>query len=159
MSESILNRRHLLLTGLAFTTLPALPLRAAGAPKIHVAKDPNCGCCTGWMEILYGAGFKVSYEHLEQDAMAKLKADVGISEDMASCHTAVVDGYIIEGHVPPADILRLLDERPEALGLSVPGMPWGSPGMGPESEREAYQVFLIHRDGATEVFTDYPAAG
>ena len=77
---------------------------------------------------------------------------------MASCHTADVEGYVIEGHVPVADIRRLLDERPDAIGLAVPGMPYGSPGMGPESHREAYDVFLIRRDGTTEVFTSYAAA-
>ena len=77
---------------------------------------------------------------------------------MASCHTAHVEGYAIEGHVPPADIRRLLAERPDAVGLAVPGMPWGSPGMGPEAEREAYEVHLIRRDGTTEVFTSYAAA-
>ena len=77
---------------------------------------------------------------------------------MSSCHTARVGGYIIEGHVPAADIRRLLDERRDAVGLAVPGMPYGSPGMGPETEREAYDVFLIRSDGSTEVFTSYAAA-
>jgi hypothetical protein len=77
---------------------------------------------------------------------------------MISCHTGRVDGYMIEGHVPAADIRRLLDERPNAVGLAVPGMPYGSPGMGPETEREAYEVFLILRDGSTKVFSTYPAA-
>ena len=74
---------------------------------------------------------------------------------MTSCHTAFVDGYVIEGHVPAADIRRLLSERPDAVGLVVPGMPYGSPGMGPEDNREAYDVFLINDDGSTEVFTSY----
>ena len=139
--------------------MSALPAYAGDRPKIHVAKDPNCGCCTAWMEILHNAGFEVSYEHREHAAMSKLKADVGISEEMASCHTAVVGGYIIEGHVPPADILRILKEKPKAIGLSVPGMPYGSPGMGPESERDAYKVYLIRKDGSPEVFSDYPSAG
>ena len=77
---------------------------------------------------------------------------------MASCHTGRIDGYMIEGHVPVADIRRLLDERPDAVGIAVPGMPYGSPGMGPESERDAYDVFLIRRDGSTEVFSSYAAA-
>ena len=77
---------------------------------------------------------------------------------MVSCHTGRVDGYMIEGHVPAADIRRLLVERPDAVGLAVPGMPYGSPGMGPESEREAYDVFLIQRDGSIEVFSRYTAA-
>jgi hypothetical protein len=74
---------------------------------------------------------------------------------MTSCHTAFIDGYIIEGHVPAADIRRLLEDRPDAIGLAVPGMPFGSPGMGPEEDREAYDVFLITADGSTEVFSSY----
>ena len=81
-----------------------------------------------------------------------------ITPELASCHTADVEGYVIEGHVPVADIERLLAERPDALGLAVPGMPYGSPGMGPESEREAYDVLLILRDGTTDVFTSYKSA-
>lgn len=77
---------------------------------------------------------------------------------MVSCHTAHLDGYVIEGHVPPADIPRLMVERPDAIGLSVPGMPYGSPGMWPEDAREAYAVYLIRKDGSTEVFTSYEAA-
>ena len=77
---------------------------------------------------------------------------------MTSCHTGEIEGYIVEGHVPVADIRKLLDERPDAVGLAVPGMPYGSPGMGPEDAREAYDVFLIRRDGSTEVFSRYKAA-
>ena len=77
---------------------------------------------------------------------------------MISCHTGEIEGYMIEGHVPVADIRRLLAERPDAVGLAVPGMPYGSPGMGPEDQREAYDVFLIRRDGSSEVFTSYSAA-
>ena len=79
-------------------------------------------------------------------------------QEMISCHTGRIEGYMIEGHVPVADIRRLLEERPDAVGLAVPGMPYGSPGMGPESEREAYEVFLIRRDGSNEVYASYSAA-
>ena len=77
---------------------------------------------------------------------------------MMSCHTGHAGGYVLEGHVPAADIRRLIEERPDAVGLTVPGMPYGSPGMGPEDKREAYDVFLIRRDGSTEVFSSYEAA-
>jgi hypothetical protein len=83
---------------------------------------------------------------------------MGIPEALVSCHTATVEGYVLEGHVPAADIRRLLTERPEALGLAVPGMPYGAPGMGPEDARDAYDVILIQRDGRASVFTRYPAA-
>lgn len=104
------------------------------------------------------SGFDVSVQNVSNDQLFQHKLKSGISEDLASCHTATVDGYLIEGHVPPADVKRLLIERPDALGLSVPGMPWGSPGMGPESERDAYDVFLFRKDGTSEIFNRYAAA-
>jgi hypothetical protein len=130
----------------------------AAQPSIRVVKDPNCGCCTAWVEILEVDGFSATVDLLDYDALQAHKVASGIPEAMVSCHTAHIDGYVIEGHVPPADIRRLLAERPEAVGLSVPGMPFGSPGMGPESAREAYAVHLIRKDGSTEVFTSYDAA-
>jgi hypothetical protein len=95
---------------------------------------------------------------MEPDALERHKTAKGVPVDMRSCHTGVTDGYALEGHVPVADIRRLLDERPEAVGLAVPGMPYGSPGMGPEEVREAYDVFLIRKDGTTKVFASYEAA-
>lgn len=91
-------------------------------------------------------------------ALARYKLDNGIPQAMGSCYTGRIADYMIEGHIPPADIHRLLDERPDAVGLAVPGIPYGSPGMGPEAEREAYDVFLIRRDVSTEVYASYPAA-
>ena len=88
-------------------------------------------------------------------SLAQFKLDNDVPRRMVSCHTALVDGYVIEGHVPAADIRRLLEERPDAVGLAVPGMPYGSPGMGPEKDREAYDVFLILRDGSTEIYSSY----
>lgn len=124
---------------------------------MHVLKDPNCGCCGAWIEILRTDGFDVTVENTSWDALNRFKLSNGLPENMTSCHTGKIGGYLIEGHVPVADIRRLLDERPDAIGLSVPGMPYGSPGMGPESEREAYDVFLLRRDGSAEVFTHYAA--
>ncbi|GLC62667.1 hypothetical protein PLESTB_001929000 [Pleodorina starrii] len=121
-------------------------------------KDPNCGCCGAWIEIVEAAGFKVTIELSAGTALMRYKSQNGIPEAMASCHTARIGGYTLEGHVPVADIRRLLEEQPDAIGLAVPGMPYGSPGMGPESEREAYDVLLIRKDGTSEVFTHYPAA-
>ncbi|MBV6635071.1 MAG: DUF411 domain-containing protein [Mameliella sp.] len=151
-----LHRRGLLMGALAVTTLPGM-LRAA-APEIHVLKDRNCGCCSSWVKILRQEGFAVTTEDTHNAALIRYKMDNGIPPKMASCHTARIEGYLIEGHVPAADIRRLLEERPEARGLAVPGMPYGSPGMGPEDEREAYDVHLILRDGTTRVFTHYDAA-
>ena len=154
-----LTRRATLIalaTGLAVGLRPEA---ADAAPiAIRVAKDPNCGCCTAWVEIIEADGFSATVELLGYDALEAHKAASGIPQTMASCHTAHVEGYVVEGHVPPADIRRLLAERPDAVGLSVPGMPYGSPGMGPDTAREAYVVYLIRRDGSAEVFTNYDAA-
>ncbi len=136
----------------------SFPAYAASQPLVQVVKDPTCGCCGSWIAIMSDEGFEMEVQDAPYEELVRLKTQSGISEEMASCHTAHVDGYVIEGHVPPADIRRLLNERPDAIGLSVPGMPWGAPGMGPDSERDAYSVFLIRKDGATEVFTHYKAA-
>lgn len=159
MTRPCLSRRHLLLSGAALAAMSALPVAAeTGAAAVHVRKDPNCGCCTDWIDILKAEGFAVTVEMVPPDELFTWKLAQGIPEAMVSCHTAEAGGYLIEGHVPPADLRRLLAEKPDALGLSVPGMPWGSPGMGPEAEREAYDVFLIARDRSTRVFASYPAA-
>ena len=139
----------------------ASPLRALAQdaePAIHVMKDPNCGCCSAWIDILENDGFAVTTENSMGMLLARYKLDNGIPQEMVSCHTGRIAGYMIEGHVPLADIRRLLAERPDAIGLAVPGMPYGSPGMGPEAECVAYEVFLIRCDGATEVFSSYGAA-
>ena len=107
------------------------------------------------MEHLAENGFIPNGEDMNGGLLARLKIDSGVPLRMTSCHTAFIDGYIIEGHVPAADIRRLLEDRPDAIGLAVPGMPFGSPGMGPEEDREAYDVFLITADGSTEVFSTY----
>lgn len=152
-----LSRRAVLRSLSALAIVAPLPAWGA-APSIRVVKDPNCGCCSAWMAILAAEGFNVAQVNVGQTELQRFKALSGVPEEMASCHTAIVEGYVIEGHVPVADMRRLLAERPAALGLAVPGMPNGSPGMGPESEREAYDVFLMHKDGSVEVFNSYAAA-
>jgi hypothetical protein len=159
MQHVTVTRRATLFAIAAGLTLNFRPAAADAAPTaIRVAKDPNCGCCTAWVEIIEADGFFPTIELLDYDALQAHKVASGIPDTMASCHTAHVEGYVVEGHVPPADIRRLIAERPDAVGLSVPGMPYGSPGMGPETERETYIVYLIRRDGSTEVFTTYDAA-
>lgn len=151
-----LSRRALLLAAAALPL--ARPGAAQDAPAIHVVVDPNCECCTAWVEHLRAAGLAVTVEEMYAGLLVALKAEKGIPLDLRSCHTAEAGGYVIEGHVPAPDILRLLAERPEALGIAVPGMPWGSPGMGPEEEREAYEVTLFRADGTRAVWTAYAAA-
>ena len=159
MTSKNLSRRRILATGAGLFALSALPARARSIEnQMLVMKDPNCGCCGAWIEIVEAAGFKVTIELSAGTALMRYKSQNGIPEAMASCHTARIGGYTLEGHVPVADIRRLLEEQPDAIGLAVPGMPYGSPGMGPESEREAYDVLLIRKDGTSEVFTHNPAA-
>ena len=138
---------------------PALIALAACSTAVQAAtyemfRDPNCGCCEMWAEHVRTENEADIAEVPTQD-MAAIKTANGVPQDLWSCHTMIVDGYVIEGHVPAADIRRLLEERPDAVGLAVPGMPYGSPGMGPEKDREAYDVFLILRDGSTEIYSSY----
>ncbi|MBU4528038.1 MAG: DUF411 domain-containing protein [Desulfomicrobium sp.] len=158
MTRYTLSRRAVLIGGTALLAPPLWTEVQAAEPAIHVLKDPDCGCCTAWIEILEKEGFAVTVEPSAGAELMRYKIANGIPEELASCHTARVDGYLIEGHVPVGDIRRLLRERPRAVGLAVPGMPYGSPGMGPEDEREAYDVLLIRRDGSTEPFSRYEAA-
>ncbi|OYW62318.1 MAG: metal-binding protein [Rhodobacterales bacterium 32-66-7] len=152
-------RRTLLLAGPFFIVgLGSMPLLAEADDRIHVVKDPGCPCCNGWIGHLRDNGFNVSFEERSIEDLAAFKRERGIPENLSSCHTATIGDYTIEGHVPAVDIRRLMAERPLAVGLSVPGMPFGSPGMGPETERQAYDVLLVGRDGSSTVFTSYPAA-
>ncbi len=144
------------------TIVAAAALRpaVASAPKaaatpVEVWHDPACGCCKDWIAYLGREGFAVT-ARAEGNAAARRR--LGLPERLGSCHTATVGGYVVEGHVPAADIRRLLARRPDALGLAVPGMPVGSPGMdGPiyRGRRDPYDVLLVKRDGGTEVFASY----
>ncbi len=153
-----MTRRAMMAAAASFAASVPIAGAAEDGPAIHVLKDPNCGCCTAWIEILREDGFSVTTERSFGALLMQHKLENGIPQNMTSCHTGEIEGYMIEGHVPVADIRRLLSERPDAVGLAVPGMPYGSPGMGPQERRDAYDVFLIRRDGSTEVFTSYEAA-
>jgi len=130
--------------------------RATDLPRMVVTKDPSCGCCRGWTEHVRAAGFPI--EIVESASVGRLKARLGVPQDLAGCHTAEVGGYVVEGHVPAAAIRRLLEERPAATGLAVPGMPVGSPGMEVEgSPPEIYEVVLFGPSGRRR-FARYRAA-
>jgi len=124
---------------------------------IDVKKTASCGCCIGWIKHLEGAGYKVRPENLPMSLLTQFKLKHGITSKLASCHTGRVAGYTIEGHVPVREIKRLLAEKPDAIGLSVPEMPTGSPGMEYGTQRDAYDVLLIKKDGTAEVFAHYTA--
>jgi hypothetical protein len=120
---------------------------------MEVWKSPTCGCCGKWVKHLEANGFAVKANDTSAAMLDSIKRQSGISEKLASCHTAKVDGYVIEGHVPADDIKRLIAEHPDAIGLTVPNMPIGSPGMEqPGGEAEPYDVLLVKKDGSVEVF-------
>ena len=123
--------------------------------KVVIHKDPNCGCCQKWADHLTAAGFSVKV--IASPDLATIKAKLGVTDDIKSCHTAEVGGYVIEGHVPADAILRLLREKPAALGLAVPGMPAGSPGM-EGSTAESYNVLLFGSEGRS-IFARYKGSG
>ena len=126
----------------------------AAATMIYVYKSPTCGCCSSWVDRLVEYGFDVETEDV--DNLTGIKKQYGVPADLQSCHTAVVDDYVIEGHVPPADIERLLEERPDAVGLAVPGMIAGSPGMEvPGSPPQPYDVLLFDESGQSSLFASY----
>lgn len=152
-----LTRRTLLaalpLAGMALA-MPEFARAASGTP-LEVWKDPNCGCCHDWVTHMEAAGFTVTVHDTGNNAV---RARLGLPQKLGSCHTALVGGYLIEGHVPAADVRALLQQKPKALGLAVPGMPIGSPGMdGPAygNRRDPYDVLLVARDGGTRIFKSY----
>jgi hypothetical protein len=148
----MMERRTLLKTALAALLVPAAA--RAAAPAIQVFKTPSCGCCHAWVDHLRENGFTVKATDVEDTAPYRSKYKV--PNELASCHTGVVAGYALEGHVPAADIKRMLAERPKAYGLAVPRMPMGSPGM--EGDRkDPFDVILIRQDGKHAVYRHYGA--
>ncbi|WP_327081066.1 DUF411 domain-containing protein [Polaromonas sp. CG_9.5] len=152
-----MNRRFLLRTLASLTAAAALTpsLMAQTRPKVEVWKDPDCGCCKDWVSHLEANGFQVS---VHDSGNAEARTRLGVPDKLGSCHTAQVGGYALEGHVPARDIKRLLKERPKAVGLAVPGMPVGSPGMdGPEykGRKDPYDVLLIQANGSSKVYQSY----
>lgn len=150
------SKRAGVLLGLALALVIAAPpaavtAEAKAAPEILVRKSALCGCCAGWVAHLRKKGFKVVVENVENLELHKKLA--GVPEKLQSCHTAVVSGYIVEGHVPAASIRRFLAEKPKARGLAVPGMPMGAPGMG--GERERFDVLIFQRNGSSKVYDKY----
>jgi hypothetical protein len=149
-----LHRRRFVAALAAACATPAFALQN-GAPLVEVWKDPSCGCCKDWIKHLEANGFAL---RVFETGNAAMRGRLGMPAQFASCHTALVGGYVVEGHVPAREIRRLLKERPSALGLAVPAMPIGSPGMdGPEygGRRDPYDVLLVQSNGAGRVFQSY----
>lgn len=133
--------------------LNAGALAASNGHSVHVYKSPTCGCCQDWVDHMKENGFEVTTT--DTDNMAQVKADAGLLAGLGSCHTAFVGDYVIEGHVPAQDVKRLLEEAPQAAGLSVPGMPVGSPGMEMGDRKDHYKVILFNEQGQTRVFSEH----
>jgi hypothetical protein len=148
--NSMLDRRRFLtVLGAAGAVLGMRPAVAeVGLPKVAVSKDPSCGCCSGWIAHIKAAGFPVEVH--ETPEVNRVKVRLGVPNSLASCHTAEVGGYVIEGHVPAEAIKRLLAGKPQAKGLAVPGMPIGSPGMEVKgADPDTYEVVLFGPSGQT----------
>jgi hypothetical protein len=144
----MLDRRHLIA---AVPALLASSACAAPTRALTVYKTASCDCCEGWIAAMSRAGFQAKV--VAQDDISPVWRKHGVPDELSSCHAAEIGGYITVGHVPPADVERLLRERPKAIGLTVPAMPWGSPGMErPDGVREAYETLLLLPDGKTKVF-------
>mgnify|MGYP000932243706 FL=1 len=136
------SRRSFLIGATSMAALASRAGMASAAPNMTVYHDPNCGCCGGWVAHMRKAGFQVQV--IDTDDLAAIKIRFRVPTDLASCHTAEVGGYVIEGHIPAPAIQRLLGEKPAAVGLAVPGMPTGSPGMeAPGAVSETYDVMLF----------------
>ncbi len=156
MSRLEFTRRRTLLLATAAIFAPAIANAAASnaaLPVINVYRDPGCGCCESWAAALQQAGFPVT---LENDSdMKSRKTQARVPEDLQSCHTAFMRNYVIEGHVPVFDIMRLVIEEPKILGLAVPGMPKGSLGMEAPGMKQHYNVWAFTAKGQRQVFSSY----
>lgn len=127
--------------------------QVAMTSEITVFRSPTCGCCGQWIEHMEAAGFTVK-DNLTED-MTAIKEQYGVPASLASCHTTVVDGYVVEGHIPAEDVQRLLAEKPDVAGIAVPGMPIGSPGMESGDYVEPYTVFSFDESGETAAFAEH----
>jgi hypothetical protein len=141
--------------GFAAIAIPgfARPASASSLPSIAAYRNPGCGCCEKWAELVKQAGFAVTME--DDPALDARRAGLGVPAELAGCHTAVMGEYIIEGHVPPEDILSFLEQKPAARGLAVPGMPMESPGMETGGPAEKYNVMLFMADGTSQIYASH----
>ena len=137
-----------------FLSVAVAAQTSKSAPTMEVYKSPTCGCCSKWVDHVREGGFAVKVTDLSDDALASLKEKHGVPRTAQSCHTALVNGYVVEGHVPVAEVHRLLKERPPIAGIAVGGMPTGSPGMEvPGRPAQTYNVVTFDKQGALKVFS------
>ena len=153
-----MNRRHFFQRAGALAALPALfslpAFAAPSTPEVQVFKSPACGCCGDWVVHMRAAGFTVKVTEVDDTTAARKR--FGLPDRYGSCHTATVGAYVLEGHVPAAEVKRLLASKPKALGLAVPGMPPSAPGMNVPGRKDPYQVLLVDASGQSTVFATYP---
>ena len=138
---------------LGLTTLGGISTAVAADDEVVMYKDPNCGCCGKWADHMREHGFKVKEVATAQ--MGQVKGEAGVPQALGSCHTAKVGGYVVEGHVPAADVRRMLTEKPAIAGISAPGMPMGSPGMEGPYPADRYDVVSFDAQGRTAVFASH----
>ena len=146
-------RRNFLNGTLAITTLPSSGFAFADA--LIVSRTETCGCCGAWVEKMNSAGLRTEVSYVNVEVLGLIKSQLGIPSKLISCHAATIGSYFIEAHVPAEDILKLLVEKPVAVGLSVPGMPIGSPGMEMGSNTEPYDTLLVFENGKTQIFSSH----
>lgn len=140
-----------------FVAAVIAPSNSKAAPIVELLTTSGCACCELWADRMRKAGFVVEIKHLGMSQLVQAKLKAGVPIQLSACHTAKIGRYVIEGHVPPTDILRLLSEKSKAKGLIVKGMPIGSPGMESGSRREAYDVLLLQADGTWKTYVSYSA--
>ncbi len=143
----------LVMTAACLSASPSAQTKPAAGPTVSVYKTPTCGCCSKWVDHMKKAGFQVSVTDMPQQSLDNVKAKHKVPAAVHSCHTAVVEGYVVEGHVPPTEVKRLLKEKQKVTGIAVPGMPIGSPGMeSPGMTAHPYDVLSFDAQGKTKVF-------
>jgi hypothetical protein len=142
-------------SAIGWAALRAEPQAKDANRTVLVYKSPTCGCCTLWTEHLRANGFQVEAQNVSDARLLALEQEAGIGDDLASCHTAKVGGYVVEGHVPATDIQRLLKERPPVTGIAVPGMPLGSPGMEQGGRKDSFNVIAFSKGGRRSVFASH----
>ena len=138
-----------------FFLLGTVKSTSADISNVVVYKTRTCGCCSAWIDHIEKAGFHVISKNISHVELAEIKRRYGIPLELSSCHTAFINNYFIEGHVPAEDIKDLISEEPEALGLSVPDMPLGSPGMEMGNQKEPYDTLLVNINGGSEIFRSH----
>ena len=146
-------RREFLIGTLALATFPTSSF--AFPDTLIVNRTETCGCCGAWVDRMDSAGLRTEVNYVDEEALGLIKTQLGISSELSSCHTATIGSYFVEGHVPAEDIFKLIIEKPNARGLSVPGMPIGSPGMEMGNTKEPFETLLVFENGKTQIFSSH----